>query len=64
MANRIDNLAVEEIHQVRKKISDQFNGDIAAIAKDAAQRQSVSGRAEWNPKRLTKHSSGQLNSRR
>jgi hypothetical protein len=40
---------IEEIHQTRRAISERFHGDIAAIAADAAARQSVSGHPVWNP---------------
>lgn len=41
---------IDEIHQVRMQISARFNGNIAEIAKDAAYRQSVSGRTIWKSK--------------
>jgi hypothetical protein len=40
---------IEEIHQTRRAISDRFNGDIGAIAADAAARQSSSGHPVWKP---------------
>lgn len=38
---------IEEIHQARRATSERFHGDIAAIAADAAARQSASGRPVW-----------------
>ena len=45
---------IDEIHRVRREISDRFAGDISAIAEDAAQRQAASGRPVWQPKRTNK----------
>ena len=44
---------IEEIHRIRREISDRFGGDIAAIAEDAARRQAASGRPVWQPKAKT-----------
>ncbi len=41
---------IEEIHRIRREISDRFGGDIAAIAADAARRARESGRPMWHPK--------------
>lgn len=41
--------AIEEIHQVRREISEKFGGDIAAIAADAERRARESGRPRWKP---------------
>ncbi len=41
---------IEEIHETRRAISEKFHGDIAAIAADAAARQSASGRPVWHGK--------------
>lgn len=41
---------IAEIHRTRREISERFNGDIAAIAEDAARRQAVSCRPVWQPK--------------
>jgi hypothetical protein len=51
---------IDEIHRIRREISDRFGGDISAIAEDAAQRQATSGRPVWQPKRTNKtlHPSG------
>ena len=40
---------IEELHRIRREISDRFGGDIAAIAKDAADRLARSGRPLWMP---------------
>jgi len=40
---------IEEIHRIRREISDRFGGDIAAIAEDAARRQAASDRPVWKP---------------
>ena len=40
---------IDEIHRIRREISDHFGGDIAAIAEDAARRQAASGRPVWQP---------------
>ncbi len=40
---------IEEIHRIRREISDRFGGDIAAIAEDAARRQAASHRPVWQP---------------
>ena len=45
---------IEEIHRIRREISDRFGGDIAAIAADAARRARESGRPMWQP-RATNH---------
>ena len=51
---------IDEIHRVRREISERFGGDISAIADDAAQRLATSGRPIWQPKRTNKpmHPSG------
>jgi hypothetical protein len=41
---------IEEIHRIRREISDRFGGDIAAIAADADRRAQVSGRPIWHGK--------------
>jgi hypothetical protein len=38
---------IEEIHRIRREISDRFGGDIAAIAADADRRAQASGRPIW-----------------
>ena len=38
---------IDEIHRIRREISDRFGGDIAAIAEDAARRQAASNRPVW-----------------
>ena len=41
---------IAEIHQTRREISERFNGDVFAIAEDAARRQAASGRPVWKRK--------------
>ncbi len=41
---------IEEIHRVRREISDRFGGDIAEIAADADRRAQASGRPIWQGK--------------
>lgn len=38
---------IDELHRVRREISDRFHGDIEAIARDAARRLAESGRPVW-----------------
>lgn len=40
---------VEEIHAVRREISDRFGGDVRAIAADANARMLASGCPIWKP---------------
>jgi len=47
---------VEELHRIRREISDKFGGDITAIAKDAAERLARSGRRMWKPSKEKKTS--------
>jgi len=42
---------IDEIHRIRREISQRFGGDISAIAEDAARRQAASGSPVWQPKR-------------
>jgi hypothetical protein len=48
---------IAEIHKIRREIAERFSGNIAAIAEDAARRQSASGRPVW--KRKDDNQSGQ-----
>lgn len=41
---------IEEIHRFRREISDRFEGNISAIAEDAARRQAIEGRPVWQSK--------------
>ena len=41
---------IEEIHRVRREMSDRFGGDFAAMLEDARRRQEASGRPIWKPK--------------
>ena len=49
---------VEELHRIRRAISDKFDGDVAAIAQDAAVRLLRSGRLVWKSCSETKMSQG------
>lgn len=40
---------IEELHRIRREISDRFGGDLSLIAKDAAERLAQSGRPIWQP---------------
>ena len=41
---------VEEIHRVRREISERFGGDFVAMLDDARRRQEASGRPVWKPR--------------
>jgi hypothetical protein len=45
---------IAEIHRTRRQISERFDGDIDAIAEDAARRLAESGRPIWQPKTTNK----------
>lgn len=45
---------IDEIHEIRREISDRFGGDVFAIARDAARRQLDSNRPVWCPKTTDK----------
>jgi len=45
---------IDEIHEIRREISDRFGGDVFAIAQDAARRQLDSNRPLWCPKTTNK----------
>lgn len=51
---------IEEIHRIRREISERFDGDIVAIANDAARRLAASDRPVWQPKTANQgtHASG------
>ncbi len=49
---------IEELHETRRAISEKFHGDTAAIAADAAARQSASGRPVWHAKTPNKSQVG------
>jgi len=40
---------IEEIHKVRREISDRFGGDVRAISADANARMAASGCPVWKP---------------
>jgi hypothetical protein len=50
MIQKTSDSPIDEIHQIRREISDRFGGDIVAIAEDAARRQAASNRPVWQPK--------------
>ncbi|MEO2031320.1 MAG: hypothetical protein ABGZ35_04460 [Planctomycetaceae bacterium] len=50
MIQKTSDSPIDEIHRIRRDISDRFGGDIVAIAEDAARRQAVSNRPVWQPK--------------
>ncbi len=50
MIKKSSDSPIDEIHQIRRDISDRFGGDIVAIAEDAARRQAASNRPVWQPK--------------
>jgi hypothetical protein len=50
MIRKPNETPIEEIHRIRREISDRFDGDIEAIAEDAARRQAASERPMWKPK--------------
>jgi hypothetical protein len=41
---------IEEIHRVRREMSDRFGGDFVAMLDDARHRQELSRRPIWKPK--------------
>ena len=47
MTQKKTDSTIAEIHDVRRKISDRFGGDVYAIARDAAARQAASKRPVW-----------------
>nr|VFJ72147.1 MAG: hypothetical protein BECKFW1821C_GA0114237_103221 [Candidatus Kentron sp. FW] len=47
MIQKASDSVIEEIHRTREKISERFGGSIAAIAEDAARRQTASNRLVW-----------------
>ena len=40
---------IEEIHEVRREISERFDGNVHAIAADANTRMTASGCPVWKP---------------
>lgn len=51
MIQQTTDSTIDEIHRIRREMSDRFAGDVFAIAADAARRQTVSNRPVWKPKR-------------
>jgi len=62
MTQKKTDSTIDEIHQIRRDISDRFGGDVFAIAQDAAQRQAASNRPVWQPNTTNKtmHPSGEV----
>jgi len=54
MTQKVADSVIEEIHRIREEISERFDGNIAAIAEDAARRQAALGRPVWKPETLDK----------
>ena len=50
MIQKTSDSTIDEIHRIRREISDRFSGDLFAIAEDAARRQAASNRPVWQPK--------------
>ena len=50
MTRKTTDSTIDDIHQIRREISDRFGGDVFAIAEDAARRQVASNRPVWKPK--------------
>ena len=50
MTQKKSDSTIDDIHQIRREISDRFGGDLFAIAEDAARRQAASNRPVWIPK--------------
>lgn len=42
---------LDEIHRIRRDISERFGGDLHAILADAHKRQAAGDRAVWSPAR-------------
>lgn len=53
MTQKASDSPIDEIHRIRREISDRFGGDIVAIAEDAARRQAAADRPVWQPKHDT-----------
>jgi hypothetical protein len=49
MARRSDPI-IEEIHEARREIAEQFGGDVRRISADARERLRRKGRPVWRPK--------------
>lgn len=56
MNQKLTESIIDEIHRVRREVSDRFQGDVFAIAEDAARRQAASNRPVWQPKTTGKES--------
>lgn len=60
MTQKKTDSTIDEIHQIRRDISDRFGGDVFAIAQDAAQRQAASNRPVWQPNTTKSGKGGHL----
>lgn len=49
---------IAEIHQTRREISERFQGDVFAIAEDAARRQAASNHPVWKGKKVDSAAEG------
>jgi hypothetical protein len=56
MIQKPNDSPIQEIHRIRREISDRFDGDIVAIAEDAARRQAAEKRPVWKPQALREQS--------
>jgi hypothetical protein len=54
MTQKTTDSIIDEIHRVRREISDRFHGDVFAIAEDATRRQAASNRPVWQPSTMNK----------
>ncbi len=50
MTQKKTDSTIDDIHRIRREISERFGGDVFAIAEDAARRQTASNRPVWKPK--------------
>jgi hypothetical protein len=50
MTQKKTDSTIDDIHHIRREISDRLGGDVYAIAADAARRQAASNRPVWKPK--------------
>lgn len=50
MTQKKTDATIDDIHQIRREISERFGGDVFAIAEDAARRLASSNRPVWKPK--------------
>ena len=62
MTQKTSDSPIDEVHRIRREISDRFGGDVFAIAEDAARRQATGNRPMWRPHTTNKtmHPSGEI----